>query len=125
VIITLILIPLLLLFLYFINQLIDIITAIIIIAIWLTIFAIDAIYTYKNKQYIKSNEFNIILRRLYSKIPYIAIIIMIFAIECLILILLSYLIFDSITIKSIGLIALILIALHIQAIYSSIKFINK
>ena len=124
-IIKIILIPLLLLFTYFINQLINTNIAIIIITIWLIVFAIDVIYTYNNKQYIKSNEFNIILRSLYSKIPYIIIIIMIFILECLMLILLSYLIFNSITIKSIGLIALTLILLHIEAIYSSMRFIKN
>ncbi|MEM2857153.1 MAG: hypothetical protein QW416_08645 [Candidatus Nitrosocaldaceae archaeon] len=90
------------------------------IVIWCIAFAIDAIYTYINRAYIKSKEFNIIMRGLYQRLNYSLIILIVLAIEVAMIFAIAYLTNGKITTIMIA-----FTILHLEAFYNSRRTIKN
>lgn len=90
------------------------------IVFWGIAFATDAIYTYTKREYIKSKEFNIIMRTLYQKINYSLIILIILAIEISMILMIAYLTDNKITTVMIA-----FTLLHLEAFYNSRRTIKN
>ena len=99
------------------------------IIIWMISFAIDSIYTYHNRMYIKSNESNLIMYHLYDKIPYPLIIAIILTIELSMILSLSYLytqaVNSTIDITNISLAMIVFAYIHIEAFLISRRTIKR
>jgi hypothetical protein len=103
--------------------------ALLFIIIWIISFAIDSIYTYHNRAYIKDREMNIIMYYLYDKIPYLAILAIILTIELIMIIGLAYLYTQSINsnlkIENISLNMIVFAYIHIEAFLTSRRTIKR
>ena len=97
--------------------------------IWIISFAIDSIYTYHNRAFIKDKEMNIIMYYLYDKIPYPLIISIILTIELIMIIGLAYLYTQSINynlkIENISLNMIVFAYIHIEAFLTSRRTIKR
>ncbi|GIU71975.1 MAG: hypothetical protein KatS3mg003_1454 [Candidatus Nitrosocaldaceae archaeon] len=111
------------------DQYIDTIIALLFIIIWIISFAIDSIYTYHNRMYIKDREMNIIMYYLYDKIPYPLIIAIILTIELIMIIGLAYLYTQSLNynlkIENISLNMIVFAYIHIEAFLTSRRTIKR
>ncbi|GIU72399.1 MAG: hypothetical protein KatS3mg003_1878 [Candidatus Nitrosocaldaceae archaeon] len=111
------------------DQYIDTIIALLFIIIWIISFAIDSIYTYHNRAFIKDKEMNIIVYYLYNKIPYPLIIMIILTIELTIIIGLAYLYTQSLNynlkIENISLNMVVFAYIHIEAFLISRRTIKR